>query len=846
VRAAASRVRVRAHGACHDARVVNGPASAFCTAPGTAAPARAALAEADDVVVCVGTTLALQDAFSITPAAAQHLDGIQDTLAAPVGGVVLSPDHDADLQALGLDKTELQTVRARAAPRLRARLAHTTRLLCTLSRVCRFSSVLCSALQRMAALAAAGPGPAGSLATSLALTRVAPLPPGHFAAGERRPGGREPFGCFAGVAPIRKGAVLGIYWGAYMTDTEVECAQREAMQPRAGGGREGPPEIFEYLFELLSAGADGSSPLVVDAAPRGVRCWGGTINAAPRDGGGGGGANLLFLRATRGAGASAPLPDLKLPLLFCVAKADIAAGAEARVAARCACACAVCMQCCVSDASSHCTCVCSHAPAQLWADYGNGYWRAHERNIERAAKVKREEADAAAAAAAARRAPGAVALATGCPCRRLGSGITPALCDSCAPMQATVKQGHALRVRRRGGGSGSDAGGSDDGDAAEAAAPPKRKKTDKRAAGAAAGGAAGAAASLQPLTHTYVAVKSCGTQQRKQPQVARAPTPDNAYLFGDDSGDDDDDGGAAGAPPSPSPSSSSPPASPSPSPSPSPPASPSHAPAPAPAPPASPAAALRIAVMAACSAMPCDAALLALHASFQAASAPSAATAARAAAQAASACVNRLRAIMAPLQRFSDAETRLTQETLMQSAAGRDLAADIAAADAAAADAAAEVNAVDGETALLAAQRMPSAAAVPALSEAEERAVVDALAALCAACDAAAPASAALCAYRQAALPRVRAALQQLAAQRASDAAAAEADAEEVSRTHAQLAEELPVLVAAVQSANSYHELLDSARERIAAAHARAAAAAAAAREARAAADELAAAAGAE
>jgi hypothetical protein len=502
-------------------------------------------------------------------------------------------------------------------------------------------------------------------------------------------------------------------------------------------------------------------------------------------------------------------------------------------------------------------------------DYGEDYWPAHDRNVARAVEVKREEV--LAAAAAARRAPGAR-----CACLTMGSGITPDMCQVCTPMQAKLKAGHALRARGRGSGSGSDGGGGSDegaggagagaGGAAEAA-PPKAKR---------------ARAAMMPLSHTYVAVKSCGggqalqrkqqkhKQQQQQPGVARerAQTPDNLSVdaLGDDSGDD----GAAGAPMSPS--SSSPPASPAAEQQPAEqpaaadgddalmrvqlrenialwqgapaPAPPSHAPAPAPAPALTPAAALCVAVQAACDAAPCAAALLALHARFLAGGVPPALVAARAAVQDASQRADSLREVMAAVERMTHAETR---DALMQSTDGRDLAADLAAADAAAAGAAAEVTAAEAEAALLAAQRMPAAVAVPPLSDAEEQSVVGALASLCAACNAAAvPCSAALGAYREVALPRVRAALRQLAAQRAADAGAAEATAAELQRQDALLAAELPALAQTVQRLGAYLGLLATAREKADALHARALAAAAAADEARAVADELAAAAGAD
>jgi hypothetical protein len=200
----------------------------------------------------------------------------------------------------------------------------------------------------MTALAAAGPGPAGSLAASLTLTRVAVLPADHFAA---RPG-KTSFGCFA-KSPIPKGTVLGIYWGGYLTHSEVERAQKVELTPMLGRAR--PAVVLEYLFDLTDDRSDGAFSLVVDGAPKGVRCWGGTINALAR-GGDSGDANCIFLSATRGVdcgGAAAPQHGLLLPMRFCVATRDIPAGAEAR-RARC------------SDARAWARAVCS--PSHSTAD----------------------------------------------------------------------------------------------------------------------------------------------------------------------------------------------------------------------------------------------------------------------------------------------------------------------------------------------------------------------------------------------------------------------------------------------------------------------------------------------
>ena len=241
-----------------------------------------------------------------------------------------------------------------------------------------------------AATALASIGFEGALRESLRHTDARELPPGHFAG--------VGAGLFARVQ-IKRGTVLGLYGGAYKESDEVEAEQQAEYK----AGRGGSPRVLAHLFEL------DVEDLVVDAmAEDGARCWGGCINASRRDvppGTEGSVANVVFVSGVRGTCVPGPLPGLRLPMLFCVASRDIAAGAE------------------------------------LLLDYGDAYWQRHDEQQRRAQESKRDD-DAKS------KAPARVAARASCECLRLGSGITPELCPKCNPGQVTMKNGRTLRLRQ--------------------------------------------------------------------------------------------------------------------------------------------------------------------------------------------------------------------------------------------------------------------------------------------------------------------------------------------------------------------------------------------------------------
>ncbi len=239
--------------------------------------------------------LPLNEALTITPAAAKHLrtTELQAALHAPDDGASLDTQ---DLPAALLSRGGKAALERQAA-------AH--------------ASAIAQAV------------PPGCI-------EVAPLPADHFAAAGQ-PAGRSHFGCFA-KSGIRRATVVGAYHGACMLDSEAERIQKQ-LQRRSGAGE---TRALNYLFNLLSEGPNGcNSSLVVDAAPAGRRCWGGTINAAPLGADGASDAeqvNVMFVQGTRGrhcGGAGAFLPGLKLPMIFIIALRDIKQGEEARAAAIC-------------------------------------------------------------------------------------------------------------------------------------------------------------------------------------------------------------------------------------------------------------------------------------------------------------------------------------------------------------------------------------------------------------------------------------------------------------------------------------------------------------------------------
>jgi hypothetical protein len=255
--------------------------------------------DSDSGILEVGPVfLPLNEALSITPAAAKHLRTKE------LQAALHAPDDGASLDTQDLPKALL----ARGGK---------------------------AALQYQAAAHAS----AIAQAVPPGCIEVAVLPADHFAAAGQ-PAGRSHFGCFAKSA-IRRATVVGAYHGAYMLDTEADSIQKKHMQRRSGAGETRP---MNYLFNLLREDEDGSSSLVVDAAPAGRRCWGGAINAAPLGADGASDAaqvNVVFVQGTRGrlcGGASAFLPGLKLPMIFIIALRDIKQGEEARAAAIC-CAC---------------------------------------------------------------------------------------------------------------------------------------------------------------------------------------------------------------------------------------------------------------------------------------------------------------------------------------------------------------------------------------------------------------------------------------------------------------------------------------------------------------------------
>ena len=244
-----------------------------------------------------------------------------------------------------------------------------------------------AALQN-AATALAALGFEGAMHESLRYTDARELAPGHFAG--------VGAGLFARVH-ITRGTVLGMYGGAYTTSAEVEAEQAAELTAD-------PPRVLAHLYDLDVA------DLVVNAiTPQGARCWGGCVNASRRDvppGAEGSVANVVFVRGMRGASMPGPLPGIRLPILFCVASRDVAAGAE------------------------------------LLLDYGDAYWKCHDEQQRRVQAVQRGED-------AKREAPARVAARAECACLKLGSGIIPDLCPQCNPVRVTTKNGRALRQRQQ-------------------------------------------------------------------------------------------------------------------------------------------------------------------------------------------------------------------------------------------------------------------------------------------------------------------------------------------------------------------------------------------------------------
>jgi hypothetical protein len=192
--------------------------------------------------------------------------------------------------------------------------------------------------QEAAALAAAGPGPGGSLRATERYTCV------REAAGGGCGGGAAAFRCCAhdpgaaGARPLAAQTVLAALWGHVQPRAEADTEARRAglLSAAPARPRRAPLRLNDENTLVLDV-APGAPGRRGGAPPS--RCWGSLLLRVPPSGDGGGGEpNCALVRGVRGGAcgsnaAAAALPGAPMPMLFCVALRDIRPGEQARACA---------------------------------------------------------------------------------------------------------------------------------------------------------------------------------------------------------------------------------------------------------------------------------------------------------------------------------------------------------------------------------------------------------------------------------------------------------------------------------------------------------------------------------